>query len=341
MQKRTEWIDFLKGLGISLVVLGHNSIPPKIFGWIYSFHMPLFFFISGFLFSPKKYTFSEFLIRKTRTLLLPYLGFFVVAYIYWAVVIEKFWLGHTNLIQPIYDFLYASAHLQGVFTPLWFLPCLFLCEIIFYIISFAPKKLWIVFVTIITIGGLILGRFDKHGLPWSIDTAMIATSFYFLGFKAKELQVFEIVKHKAWLMLAGIILLGINIWTFYINGTIDLLNSHYQNFWWVLVSALAGTATITILAINFTHFKKHWAKPVDFLGRHSLIIMALHSITILIAIKIVSALSHLLKFNYNDHQSLLFGIVYSAMAMGIISLIILVSNLKPDRLNLRESQTKI
>ena len=46
-----RWINNLKGFGILLVVLGH-ILPRDSFGqWIYAFHVPLFFYLSGYLFS--------------------------------------------------------------------------------------------------------------------------------------------------------------------------------------------------------------------------------------------------------------------------------------------------
>ena len=52
---REKWVDILKGMGIIFVCLGHLS--PGIFTetHIYSFHMPLFFFISGYLFCRKEH----------------------------------------------------------------------------------------------------------------------------------------------------------------------------------------------------------------------------------------------------------------------------------------------
>lgn len=41
---RIDWIDIAKGIGIFLMVMGHTSIPKLGGHWIYSFHMPLFFF---------------------------------------------------------------------------------------------------------------------------------------------------------------------------------------------------------------------------------------------------------------------------------------------------------
>ena len=50
---RLNWIDSAKGLLILLVVLGHMSdINGELKNWIFTFHMPAFFIISGYLYKP-------------------------------------------------------------------------------------------------------------------------------------------------------------------------------------------------------------------------------------------------------------------------------------------------
>src|SRR5690242_21649611 len=80
------WVDFAKGLGISLVVFGHTlrglihsnvmtwtSTTSFVDAWIYAFHMPLFFFLSGlFLFRSKEKPWKEFIWDKIRGLAYPY-----------------------------------------------------------------------------------------------------------------------------------------------------------------------------------------------------------------------------------------------------------------------------
>ena len=46
MKERVHWIDIAKGLGIIAVVIGHIYNNQVIFKWLYSFHMPLFFFVA-------------------------------------------------------------------------------------------------------------------------------------------------------------------------------------------------------------------------------------------------------------------------------------------------------
>ena len=53
--KRIDFIDVAKGIAIFLVVYGHTYDGRNLHLFIYSFHMPLFFFISGLLFKENKY----------------------------------------------------------------------------------------------------------------------------------------------------------------------------------------------------------------------------------------------------------------------------------------------
>lgn len=87
--KRLKYLDIAKGIAIILVVLGH-CFPENIFGgedyidkigriiydFIYSFHMPIFFYIAGFLFynSWKSHN-NVTMKKKAKRLLIPYITF--------------------------------------------------------------------------------------------------------------------------------------------------------------------------------------------------------------------------------------------------------------------------
>lgn len=88
MAQRTDWVDYAKGLGIILVVYAHLlssgfhahlPIQEQFFllsdSIVYSFHMPLFFFLAG-LFVAKSYQkrgVREFLAAKVKFIAYPYL----------------------------------------------------------------------------------------------------------------------------------------------------------------------------------------------------------------------------------------------------------------------------
>ena len=90
--KRLSWADIAKGIGIILVVFAHTLVPKMrdasiivkfIWIFIYNFHMPLFFFISGWLFERNLSRYNDkakFIGGKARLLMLPYLVFSLFAY---------------------------------------------------------------------------------------------------------------------------------------------------------------------------------------------------------------------------------------------------------------------
>ena len=80
--KRIAYLDIAKGIGILLVVLGHNYVRISIPGmgkFIFSFHMPFFFLLSGMLFKAH-YPILVLFKRRFATLIRPYLVSIVILY---------------------------------------------------------------------------------------------------------------------------------------------------------------------------------------------------------------------------------------------------------------------
>ena len=89
LAKRDKSIDFIKGIAIYLVVLAHCwLISSEIFNFIYSFHMPLFFCISGYLFSAKR-KYKSFLFAKFKALIVPYILFFIFSFLVSVLLLNR------------------------------------------------------------------------------------------------------------------------------------------------------------------------------------------------------------------------------------------------------------
>ena len=69
-KNRIDWIDMAKGYGMLAVIIAHICVGP-LHTWIYTFHMPLFFFLSGYVFSNKE-AFNIFIKKKAKALIVPY-----------------------------------------------------------------------------------------------------------------------------------------------------------------------------------------------------------------------------------------------------------------------------
>ena len=132
---RNPTIDVMKGLAILCVVWGHvvaNNIPSNLqdvsFNIIYSFHMPLFFVVAGFVLYeslPKAINYSKWLKNKAVYLLVP---FIVLNICFWVV---PHWFPIMNI--PIHDdsfldwLLRAFVFIQGdwfLWTMFWILALL-------------------------------------------------------------------------------------------------------------------------------------------------------------------------------------------------------------------------
>lgn len=66
MKERNVTIDIMKGIGIILMVVGHSGCPSFLRNFIYTFHMPLFFMISGYLITESKLN----VIKKNKNFIL-------------------------------------------------------------------------------------------------------------------------------------------------------------------------------------------------------------------------------------------------------------------------------
>ena len=280
-KKRIEWVDAAKGLGLILVVLGHLDIP-YLPTWIYTFHIPLFFFLSGFVFSGDKYTFKEFLVNKIKTLVVPYFALGGVIYLFWCFIYLKRAEPPSAYLTMFLNFLK-----QEHFWTVWFLACLFLVEIIYYLINKISKKiLWansIISVCLLIIG-FIWYRFGGRGLPWNFDVALVAQFFFHLGYLFKKYpsaQMFFMGGKfsKSFLLLIG--LGAINVVFGYLcirvsGKSLDMSIGMYGNEILSLISAVAGILCAVIFCKRFPF------AVLKFLGQNTMLIFAWHSRIIIV-----------------------------------------------------------
>lgn len=112
-QNRIHWIDQVKGWGILMVAYGHNF--PLFEEYIYTFHMPLFFLVSG-IFHSKKTTITV-LKKRAKQLLIPYFLWAFMLYVFW-LIIGRFYGDPIKLtFSPVDNFL--GIFYAKVIEPIW------------------------------------------------------------------------------------------------------------------------------------------------------------------------------------------------------------------------------
>ena len=181
--QRLDYIDMAKGSAIALMVFGHTFSTYQntpIMVWIYSFHMPVFFFLSGFMISRQKVVnsgqrISTFVQSRACRLLVPYaiIGF---CYAPFKILLSKF-------ANKPYDVSTIWQMLIGINPDgeLWFLYALFVMTMIAAVFSFRVSLIGLLAAVVVLIWN-----------PWHIVTNFLF--FFLLGIYIKR-------KHKNFIEL--------------------------------------------------------------------------------------------------------------------------------------------
>lgn len=135
MRSRLPYIDNAKCLGIFLVVLGHMPLR-NIFlnDWIFTFHIPLFFFISGFL-SSHTSEYKLYMKKNLYSLILVTVPYFIISLLCHSLQNYYFYPEHFNLenilLKPLNYYLTGDSRMG----PMWFLIALFWMRIFYNYLS--------------------------------------------------------------------------------------------------------------------------------------------------------------------------------------------------------------
>ena len=182
---RILFLDYARVITAFLVVYGHLYEETSVVRlYIYAFHMPLFFLISGFLHSPR-ITIDE--IKKYfRTLFVPILFFILI-----GLLIESL-LYKQNILDLLYN-TFKGVCIYGNSVPangiVWFLFALMGVKLLMFVYLKAlarPKKVYI----IVSLFGVILLLYlckRYHMYPFLIRHSLMAFPFYLLGFYIRKI----------------------------------------------------------------------------------------------------------------------------------------------------------
>ncbi len=320
---RVVWIDTLRAMSILAIVAVHTGRMSDAFSmYVTSVCMPVFFFLSGLFVksSIRQQAFIPFVVAKIRRLLVPYLTFSMISYLIWFWVIGKL-KGEILPTNPISHFLLNLLFGVGGYgwlnynIALWFFPCLFVVEIVFFGLIRLPSR-WML---AIALGGLsVIGyayfqlvSAAHFRLPFGADIAITAVVFYGIGYLVQP----HLLNHgaKRWYSLPAI---AIGLVTYIISShwnqkSAFVIGDFGPNYGAFYLAALSGILFWTQFARVFQPNRLFAA-----IGQNTLVIFPLH---LLLFPFFTGVLVYLLKVpkQWIDHSSL-FGLGYTAIAVLIL-----------------------
>jgi fucose 4-O-acetylase-like acetyltransferase len=290
---RIEYIDWAKALGMLTIIWGHI----KLTGWsndfVYAFHIPFFFFLSGIVFSKDRYVdFKHFFMRKVKTLLYPYLIFSVATWAFWALYsyfthasVKSYWMPllQTFVAQGSGGFLEHNV-------PLWFVTCLFCVEMLYWMISRLKDGTNLVVSLLCALVGYLLVYhckfWDFRLLPWSFESALMAMPFFALGNllvkRISHENIIKAVRSHKWICIGGM-LIGFALTAFigHRNGVVSMGHSRLGNNPLVFyVTAFVGIVSMLVLCILVSGLfaqENRLSLGVKWFGKNSFNAMAIHN----------------------------------------------------------------
>ncbi|MCM1467297.1 MAG: acyltransferase [Alistipes sp.] len=311
MERRIDYVDIAKGIGILLVIMGHiefNYVP-----FCGSVHIPLFFILAGFLYDIDKTqdrTYRELTGKRVKRLLVPYLIYNMVLYVKYLL---KLVLSHTFTVElglrGFLGFVYSSAlfyknvpteeNFEGfVFGngPLWFLTAMAVSSVIFYFIiyfvlkhRFDWKKIILSSVVLCALSFLLCRTLPVY-LPWSMEAALLGAVFMLMGMCLRRYHVIERTSKMYGLPVVCLVLFAL---LHHINGAANLAVQDYGRFMTVyLILGLLGTYIVLWLSFWFTR-SKAVSGVLSYVGQNTLIILAFHMTIISMMVSVLE------KINFN------------------------------------------
>ena len=302
MQKNTRdgQLDYLKSFGMLLVTAGHCGVPGG--GIISLFHMPLFFFLSGYMFHWRPI--KEFVKKKILSLYIPFIIYEIIFLLLRNIFLKmNFYCKESwSWMQPLVSITQIKTELihivlfdnvDELLAPLWFCTALFFASLAYCIIYRLKYKSKIEMLCILFVLGFAI-KISGVNIALSINfqnvlsVVMVAIFFYGLGNIFRELDGFnylvKIFRGKVVVFIISILLL-LSSYILGLRG--GMLTLSYNNPFLFFIASLCGIISSYIL---MTWFYEHniLVKVFALMGRNTFHIMALQFIGIKFSSVIIS-----------------------------------------------------
>ncbi|MDD9941564.1 MAG: acyltransferase family protein [Myxococcales bacterium] len=278
---RIDWVDTAKALGIVAIVVGHDpGLPIPVRDFLYTFHVPLFFFMSGVLVKPEhlRAPFGQHVRRGAGRLLTPYVFFWTISFGLWcafqSVAGKPPWTQTEVAAEHLVGFVLGTSQgLEAVNGPLWFYTALFTSTLALYWLA-RPTAPWVLPAALAALALLqagVVNALAGQRVPWNLDLLPIATLFYGAGYAERDSLLSRSIRAPVLAVLL-VALFATTALVTHANGKVDMSWQFFGRLYWqYLAGSVAGTLMIVALARLLPS-----SQLARYLSRNSIIIFSIH-----------------------------------------------------------------
>lgn len=315
--ERNVAVDVLKGLGIFTVVLGHYSIPSGLYNFIFSFHMPLFFILSGYFYKPKDN--QQVLRQGWRKLFVPYMFVGVVSIFLSGVNGLRHGEGMSGFLWGLEATMWGSgSHYSKAFFAdlpvigaVWFLLALFFCKTVYnYLCNATGNKSQYL---VIAISLLATVACQYVFMPLSLLPGLSAMLFYWVGQKFSEYET-RIPSGWGWLIAYSVIWIAISA-----NCRMSMVRCFYSCLPLNVIGAVCAFFVLYYAVAPMVQRIPVLCRACVYMGKYSLVILCFHLLEL--NYFPYSKLSDtLLAGDLQQYASLLFFMIKMSVILAMVEL---------------------
>lgn len=278
------------------MVMGHIGFGGKFDHFIHAFHMPMFFFISGFFYRRRDCSIGEYVGKKAKSLLIPYISFGIAHYMA-SLILDGFSL------RPLFHLISINTTGLPIAGALWFLTALFFTDVFYFLLDRWNVK-WLIIPLVLV--GSFADQLLPYPLPWALSASFVGLGLYWFGEMSKKYEdkIRKLLNMNWW----QIVVVGaITTVLIFVNGYINMREGAYAiiPLFWInaLLSVYVG------LSISKLMCKAGKIKWLTSIGRNSIVYVCLNQIVIRVLLK---------AFNYTHMPILVSHLLILAICLFIL-----------------------
>lgn len=269
--KRLQFLDVARGFALLLVMIGHCiSKDSFLHHFLFTFHVPLFFVIGGYVYRYKKGAYK----KDFWQLAVPY------GIVVFVVMISTKIMGGTPYYASVWEVLRSALFGCGVkhddislIGAIWFFPTMY----------FARRYMDFIFATgkrelhrALLVGAFVLGAVglskEKVWLPLNVDVAMAAVLFMYVGYLLKE---------KNFRLNAETAIVAVCLW--FASTHCEKINIGKRDYelWYITFAGAVAASVLIIELFRRLEGKRFFAPLAGFLaftGKHTLALLCIHDL---------------------------------------------------------------
>ncbi|MBI5137061.1 MAG: acyltransferase family protein [Nitrospirae bacterium] len=292
-------MDTAKAYGILLVFYGHFAEKWGVLGsdaallqwkFIYAFHMPLFFFLAGYVHRPEPRTLGEHLYRGLLLRIIPAFLFNLLAALY--LIGRRAAAGvETEAPGILFGVLRLFSGKPVINFLTWFLVCLFTVELFHFLLGrklTSMPRMALGAILSYTLGwltwryvGMVV---EVTGIPvnfWYLHEAVVAYGLFLAGAAARAAGVFDRPRRAITRLGLLVASAAVAVATFGLNAPqgavrktgVIMATGQHGDFFLFPFTALVGIAMVAWLALLTPALR-----PISWLGRNTLVLFGLNGV---------------------------------------------------------------